>query len=194
MGRAALLFALILSGCSGLKTYPNALDKNATIHVRTDGGTLLSRIGIALDLYTVDPGCGTQYLGTLELDDSTIELGLPLDQQVRLAYVFSRDALVGTSGTTVICKALSQSRPIGCAMPAACAASEGSNQASTTPAVAPATSPSRIRDVGEIRWGFFWSKRASHCLLLLVIPAKAGIQLFCSGNEGLDSGFRRNDE
>jgi len=29
---------------------------------------------------------------------------------------------------------------------------------------------------------------------LLVIPAKAGIQLFCSGNEGLDSGFRRNDE
>lgn len=102
MGRAALLFALILSGCSGLKTYPNALDKNATIHVRTDGGTLLSRIGIALDLYTVDPGCGTQYLGTLELDDSTIELGLPLHQQVRLAYVFSRDALVGTSGTTVI--------------------------------------------------------------------------------------------
>lgn len=102
MGRAALLFALILSGCSGLKTYPNTLEKNASIHVRTDGGTLLSRIGIALDLYTVDPGCGTQYLGTLELDDSTIELGLPLDQQVRLAYVFSRDALVGTSGTTVI--------------------------------------------------------------------------------------------
>jgi len=102
VGRAALLFALILSGCSGLKTYPNALDKNATIHVRTDGGTLLSRTGIALDLYTVDPGCGTQYLGTLELDDSTIELGLPLHQQVRLAYVFSRDALVGTSGTTVI--------------------------------------------------------------------------------------------
>ena len=102
MGRVALLFALILSGCSGFKTYFNAFDKNVIIHVRTDGGTLLSRIGIALDLYTVDPGCGTQYLGTLELDDSTIELGLPLHQQVRLAYVFSRDALVGTSGTTVI--------------------------------------------------------------------------------------------
>jgi hypothetical protein len=102
VGRAALLFALVLSGCSGLRTYPNTLEKNASIHVRTDGGTLLSRIEIALDLYTVDPGCGTQYLGTLELDDSTIELGLPLDQRVRLAYVFSRDALVGTSGTTVI--------------------------------------------------------------------------------------------
>ena len=99
---AVLLFSLSACGCSGLKTYPNALDKNARIHVRTDAGTLLSRIGIALDLYAVDPGCGTQYLGTLELDDATVELGLPLDQRLRLAYVFSRDALIGTSGTTVI--------------------------------------------------------------------------------------------
>jgi hypothetical protein len=99
---AGLLVALSVCGCSGLKTYPNTLEKNARIHVRTDGGTLLSRIGIALDLYAVDPGCGTQYLGTVELDDATIELGLPLDQKVRLAYVFSRDALLGTSGTTVI--------------------------------------------------------------------------------------------
>jgi hypothetical protein len=99
---AGLLLALSVGGCSGLKTYPDTLEKNARIHVRTEGGTLLSRIGIALDLYAVDPGCGTKYLGTVELDDSTIELGLPLDQKVRLAYVFSRDALLGTSGTTVI--------------------------------------------------------------------------------------------
>jgi hypothetical protein len=99
---AGLLFALSVCGCSGLKSYPNTLEKNARIHVRTEGGTLLSRIGIELDLYSVDPACAAQYLGTVELNDSTIELGLPLDQKMRLAYVFSRDALLGTSGTTVI--------------------------------------------------------------------------------------------
>lgn len=63
---------------------------------------LLSRIEVELDLYAVEPGCGAAYLGTVQLDDPTIELGLPLDQKVRLAYVFSRHAIVGTSGTTVI--------------------------------------------------------------------------------------------
>lgn len=96
------LLVLSVCACSGLKTYPNTLETNARIHVRADGGTLLSRIGIELDLYAVDAGCGSKYLGTLELDEPTIELGLPLDQKVRLAYVFSRDAILGTSGTTVI--------------------------------------------------------------------------------------------
>lgn len=100
--RAAALLALSLYGCSGLKTYPDTIEKNARIHVRTDGGTLLSRIGIELDLYTVDAGCGSIYLGTLQLDDPTIELGLPLDRKVRLAYVFSRAAILGTSSMTVI--------------------------------------------------------------------------------------------
>ena len=99
---AAVLLASSLCGCSGLKTYPDTFEKNARIHVRTEGGTLLSRIEIALDLYAVDAACGSKYLGTVELEDSTIELGLPLDQKVRLAYVFSRNALLGTSGTTVI--------------------------------------------------------------------------------------------
>jgi hypothetical protein len=99
---AGALFVLSVCGCSGLKTYPNTLEKNARIHVRTDGGTLLSRTGIALDLYAVNVQCGSKYLGTVELDDPTIDLGLPLDQNVLLAYVFSRDAILGTSGTTVI--------------------------------------------------------------------------------------------
>ena len=47
-----MLFALSVAGCSGLKTYPNTLERNARINVRTDGGTLLSRIGIALDSAT----------------------------------------------------------------------------------------------------------------------------------------------
>jgi hypothetical protein len=98
----AAILALSLSACSGLKTYPNTQQKNALIRVRTDPGTLLSRIGVEVDLYSVDAGCGTTYLGSLVLRDATIDLGLPLDSKVLLAYVFSRSAVFGTSGTTTI--------------------------------------------------------------------------------------------
>jgi len=99
---ATLLMALSLGGCSGLKTYPNAMEKNALVHVQSNRTGLLSRFGVALDLYTVDARCGSQYLGTLELDQETVQLGLPLEQKVLLAYVFSHDAMLGTSGTAVI--------------------------------------------------------------------------------------------
>lgn len=99
---ATLLVALSLSGCSGLKTYPNALEKNALVHVQANRSGLLSSFGVALDLYSVDARCGSSYLGTLELDEATVQLGLPLEQKVLLAYVFSHDAILGTSGTAVI--------------------------------------------------------------------------------------------
>jgi hypothetical protein len=99
---AGLALALILTGCSGLKTYPNALERNAVIRVRTDPGTLLTKRTVDLDLYAVDGACRATYLGTLDLHDAAIELGLPLDSRVLLAYVFSRSAIVGTSGTTTI--------------------------------------------------------------------------------------------
>ncbi len=99
---AVLVLALSFAGCAGLRAYPNTLPKNAVIHVQTDSGALLSRTGVELDLYTVDAACAAKYLGTLGLRDTSVELGLPLDTQVRLAYVFARSALLGTSGTTTI--------------------------------------------------------------------------------------------
>lgn len=99
---AVLAVTLSLAGCSGARTYPNTVAKNAVIHVQRDSGTLLSRTEVELNLYTVDAGCRSKYLGTLELHDASVELGLPLDNQVLLAYVFARSALLGTSGTTTI--------------------------------------------------------------------------------------------
>jgi hypothetical protein len=100
--RAIVAIALILTGCSGLKTYTNDAAKNAVIRVRTDPGTLLTQRAIDLDLYAVDSACRATYLGSLELRDPQIEVGLPLDGRILLAYVFSRSAVIGTSGTTVI--------------------------------------------------------------------------------------------
>ena len=102
MRSVILAVALTLAGCSGLRSYPNGLEKNAVIRVRTDPGTLLARRAIDLDLYAVDSACRATYLGSIELHDTLIDLGLPVDSRVLLAYVFSRSAILGTSGTTII--------------------------------------------------------------------------------------------
>src|SRR5690606_37067746 len=52
-----------------------------------------------------------------------------------------------TSGTTVICSALSHSLPNGCTMSATRTPSAGSSQASSRPSRAPETRPVRIREV-----------------------------------------------
>jgi hypothetical protein len=58
-----------------------------------------------------------------------------------------------TSGTTVICSALSQSLPTGCATSAMRTASAGSDHARTSPIRAPRPSPVRTREVALIRYG-----------------------------------------
>jgi hypothetical protein len=94
--------ALTLTGCSGIRSYPNQYEKNALVRVRTEPGTLLSNRAIHLDLYTVDGECHGKYLGSLDLDNGSIGLGLPLDDRVLLAYVFARSSIIGTSASTAI--------------------------------------------------------------------------------------------
>jgi hypothetical protein len=84
-----------LAGCTGLKTYPNAYDKNAVVRIKTDSGTFLSRTRADLDLYTVNAACGAEYLGSLTLGDASVDVGLPLGSTVLLAYVFSRSSFLG---------------------------------------------------------------------------------------------------
>src|SRR5690348_5161224 len=93
---ACIVIAFALTGCSGLRTYPNAYDKNAVVRLTTDPGSLLTTRSVDLDLYTIDPSCEATYLGTLKLRDATIDVGLPVDRKVLLAYVFSRSAVIGT--------------------------------------------------------------------------------------------------
>ena len=92
-----------LSGCSGITPYVNAHETNAVVRVRTDSGTFLSRTRADLDLYIVDAACGTKYLGSLRLDDASVDLGLSLGKKLRLAYVFSRSSFLrsGNSATVI---------------------------------------------------------------------------------------------
>jgi len=77
----ALFVAGLLAGCSGIKTYPDTRPKNLRVH------TAVSSVRAALDVHRVGTSCETEYQGTVPLDSSSVEIGLPAE---RLSYVVFR--------------------------------------------------------------------------------------------------------
>ena len=82
------LMAVLLAGCSGLKTYSSDLDDNLRIMTETDSGSVFSSINAAVDIHQVKPDCSTEYAGTVQLDDSSIDVGIPTGRSSYLVFVF----------------------------------------------------------------------------------------------------------
>lgn len=91
-----------LAGCSNLKPYPNDHDTNALVRVKNEGGGFFSKTRPDVHLYSVDATCQAQYLGTVELDRPSVEIGLPLNQTLLLEFVFSKSTFGGSESSTRI--------------------------------------------------------------------------------------------
>jgi hypothetical protein len=88
----------LLAGCasSGLKPYPDELAaKNLSIHTAITAGSAFSSVRAALDVYSVDASCRTQYLGTVELDRSAIAVGVPAGRMSYLVFNFLTSGFLG---------------------------------------------------------------------------------------------------
>ena len=96
----SLLTVSLLAGCSGVKTYPNTLDKNLHVRKATDSGSLFSSVRTAVDIYRVSADCKTEYEGTVQLTKPSIDIGIPANRWSRLVFVFASSSLFSnTSGT-----------------------------------------------------------------------------------------------
>jgi hypothetical protein len=89
-----------LTGCSGLKTYHSDLRNNLQIKTQTDSGSLLSSVQAAVDIHRVNPDCSTEYAGTIQLDDSLKEIGLPADRSSYLVFVFEKSGFFSADTST----------------------------------------------------------------------------------------------
>ncbi len=94
-----MLFACLLAGCSGLKPYPDNSARNLDIHTRTDSGSILSSTRVSLDVYRLAPDCSTDYEGTVELNPSTLSVGLPADRASYLVFRFSSASFLASSSS-----------------------------------------------------------------------------------------------
>lgn len=108
---AVLLAASLLSGCSGLKTYPDTAPKNLLIRTETSSGSWFSNVSAAVHVHRVDASCRTEYQGTVQLGGPSVEVGLPVDRVSLVAFVFTSSATLGGSTRSIRVEHLLKPRP-----------------------------------------------------------------------------------
>ncbi len=85
-----LLASIILfTGCSGIKTYPNKMEKNLHVTTKTESGSMFTNIKAAVDIYKVHTDCSTEYEGTIQLDRPSVDIGIPSGRLSYLVFVFA---------------------------------------------------------------------------------------------------------
>lgn len=87
--------ALLVAGCSGLKTYPNDAPKNVHVVTQADRG-----VRTALHVHAVKGECTTHYDGTLALDRATLDVGVPAGRPSYLVVSFDTSSFMAGSRST----------------------------------------------------------------------------------------------
>ncbi len=96
-----LLFMIwFITACSGLKTYNSDLENNLLIKTRTDSGSVFSSMQAAVDIHKVNPDCSTEYAGTIQLDDSPKDIGIPSGRSSYLVFVFEKSGFFTAETST----------------------------------------------------------------------------------------------
>lgn len=103
MTRSITFFALLcvlLAGCSGLKPYRSDVEKNLFITTDTEKGWF-SGVDAALDIYAMQNGCDTDYQGTVNLDRSRVEVGVPAGVPAYLVFRFRSSVFLSNTQTSM---------------------------------------------------------------------------------------------
>src|SRR4030095_9532565 len=90
-----------LTACSGIKTYPNNLEKNLQVRTSTDSGSIFSSVHAWLSISRVDAQCQTQYEGTVKLGKGAVEVGVPVERWSYLVFDFSSSGLLSSTSSTM---------------------------------------------------------------------------------------------
>lgn len=96
-----LVTVSLLAGCLGIRHYPNTMDKNLHIQTKTDSGSFFSKLRAAVDIYRVDADCKTKYEGTIQLNEPSVDVGIPSHRLSYLVFVFSSSSFLASSNSTV---------------------------------------------------------------------------------------------
>lgn len=87
---AALAVAL-LSGCAGIKPYQNYAVKNVEIRTKVESGSVLSSVTALLNVYRLGSSCRPTYIGTVDLKNPHVAIGLHVGRPVLLMFQFDSD-------------------------------------------------------------------------------------------------------
>ena len=107
-----LLLSLgLLSGCAGVKPYPNTPERNLEIRTETKSGSAFSSVGASLGIYRVDARCQIEYQGTIDLDQPAAAVGIPADRLSYLVFRFASSSFLGGTRSAISQETLLRPRP-----------------------------------------------------------------------------------
>jgi len=92
--RAAWLGALLLAGCSAIKTYPSDPSGNLQARAMLDAG-----VKAMLHIHRVDARCATEYAGSVGLGAEPVVLAVPDPSYVVVS--FDTSSFLGGSRSTI---------------------------------------------------------------------------------------------
>jgi hypothetical protein len=98
---ASLLGAILLVGCSGLKTYPDTSPRNLVVRTEASSGSMLAKTRVSVHIHEVGANCRTEYLGTVQLSEPTVEIGIPAGRPSLLVFNFHNSSFLGSSTGSV---------------------------------------------------------------------------------------------
>ena len=96
----ACTLLLTVAGCSGLKDYAGAADRNLLIRTKTSGSPL-TKVEAFPHVYRLKDACATEYLGTVSLDRDEIRTGLLPQQPTYLKFVFKTSSRLGGGNSLI---------------------------------------------------------------------------------------------
>ena len=99
----ACAVALAAAGCAGGKPYPDVAPKNLTVKTSSSARA-------ALGVHGVDAQCRTEYLGTVALDKTAAEVGIPAERWSYLVFDFSTSSFLGGRRTSTTFETLLKPR------------------------------------------------------------------------------------
>jgi hypothetical protein len=91
----------LLSACSGITAYHSDLEKNLRIEAKTGSGSIFHKLDIGVHVYNVDAKCQLAYQGTIRLDDSPADVGVPVNMQIYLEFYFAESAMFSDPSSVI---------------------------------------------------------------------------------------------
>ena len=105
-----LWLAYLLNGCSGVKPYQGTPDNNLHLYTTTDSGSFFSSVHTAVDIHRIGPDCTTDYEGTIQLTQPTIDVGIPPNRWSHLVFIFASSSFLANRSGSITYETLLKPR------------------------------------------------------------------------------------
>jgi len=108
----AVMYTLVLlTACSGLKTYHETATKNLNITTKKDSSSVFSSIDTMLHIYSLNNNCEVSYAGTVKLTDPVMKVGIPDNKTSYLEFEFASSGMFSSHSSSISAETILKPKP-----------------------------------------------------------------------------------